>query len=85
MSPVTKYEVLPIVRDEVQGAELAASYTPNNGIRIEIFNDDMPDWAVFDLTPVLAAAIGETLIKWATAAAPVDSLNRHLCDEPNRP
>lgn len=62
------YEVIEPIRDETQAATLTASYTPNNGIRIEIINDDMgPDWACFDLEPELAERIGSALIRWAKA------------------
>lgn len=65
------YEVIEPIRDDVQEATIAASYTPGNGIRIEIFNDDLgTDWAVFDFEPELAERLGQALIRWATAKRP---------------
>lgn len=62
------YEVIKPIRDDAQEATIAASYTPNNGIRIEIINDDMgEDWACFDLNPALAERIGSALVRWAQA------------------
>lgn len=62
------YETIAPIRDDAQEATIAASYTPNNGIRIEIINDDLsPDWAVFDMTDEDAEKIGAALVRWAAA------------------
>lgn len=64
---MSDYEVLPTIRDEAQEATIVASYTPNNGIRIGIINDDAnPDaWAEFDFDDDQAEALGLALIRWA--------------------
>ena len=57
------YEVLPdLVGDD--GEVLSASYTANNGIRLQIRQDD-GDWAVFDFTSDQANLIGGFLLWWA--------------------
>lgn len=47
-------------------AQLSASITPNNGIRIQIQNDDLgKDWAMFDLDPQQSETLGRYLSQWA--------------------
>lgn len=65
---VSEYEVIEPIRDDVQEASISASYTPNNGIRIDIINDDLSwEWAGFNLTPDQAEMFGDALIRWARA------------------
>ena len=63
------YEVLKEMQNgfEEDRARLVASYTPNNGIRIGIINDDTnPDaWAEYDFSPDEADRLGNALIRWA--------------------
>lgn len=63
------YEVLNEMQNgfEEDRARLVASYTPNNGIRIGIINDDTnPDsWAEYDFSPDEADRLGNALIRWA--------------------
>ena len=67
---VDTYEVLPELRDETGEEILSASFTTNNGIRIQIRNDDLgPDWAVFDFTAEQAETVGSALLRWALARA----------------
>lgn len=63
------YEVLPDMTEDAGEATLSASFTPNNGIRVQIQNDDLgPDWAVFDFTKAQAEMVGQALIRWAQRA-----------------
>ncbi len=60
------YEVLPEIEGEDGESVLSASFTPNNGIRVQIANQDLgPDWAVFDFTDDQAEQIGQALVRWA--------------------
>jgi hypothetical protein len=61
------YEVLPHISDGYEVVTLAASFTPNNGIRIglvDIRSDD-PDWREFDFDDGQAEMIGQALVRWA--------------------
>lgn len=61
-----KYEVLDNLREEANEATLSVSYTPNNGIRIQILDDTLAkDWAVFDLNAEQAELVGRALIRFA--------------------
>lgn len=78
---MSSYEVLPEMVEEDDGSsKLAASWTPNNGIRIGIINhfpteeselspagDDGWDmcWRGFDFTREQARILGEALIRWS--------------------
>lgn len=67
------YEVLPDLKN-TEGEILSASYTANNGIRLEIQNDDLgDDWTVFDLTTAQALEVGKALVRWAEERA-IDDL-----------
>lgn len=63
------YEVLPTMRHErdEDSETLSASFTPNNGIRLQIINDDLNpgEYAVFDFSPDEARLIGAALTRWA--------------------
>lgn len=68
------YEVLAEILEEPNNYQtaLAASYTPNNGIRIGIRavegSDDyevFPDWMEFDFSAEQAEMIGTALLSWA--------------------
>lgn len=61
------YEVMEPLAGEDGESSLVASYTPNNGIRIGIINDDVnPEaWAEFDFSPKQARLIGNALLRWA--------------------
>lgn len=67
------YEVLEEMTTEgTADAKLAASYTPNNGIRVDIRiteNDpeyaQYPDWLSFFFTDEQARTLGEALLRWA--------------------
>ena len=62
----TTYEVLEPIMGPCQDESLQATFTPNNGIRLTIWNDDMDGLASFDLTDEQAKFIGAKLIKWGT-------------------
>jgi hypothetical protein len=60
------YEALPDMWDGE--AKLSAAYTANNGIRLQIHDEELsPDWAVFDFTDDQAEAVGQALVRWARA------------------
>lgn len=68
------YEVLPHILDETGETELAASFTPNNGIRIGIAvreedgeggYTDWEGWYDFDFNDEQAEQIGQALVRWA--------------------
>lgn len=61
------YETLPHILDQTQEVTLAASFTPNNGIRIGLADTESedPNWREFDFTRDQAKLIGEALIRWA--------------------
>lgn len=61
------YEVLPEFGDATGNARLMAAFTPSNGIRIGIVNNDldMAGWAEFDFTEDQAEAVGQALVRWA--------------------
>ncbi len=59
------YEVPANLTDETGEETLSYSYTSNNGIRLQILNDDILDWAVFDLTKEQAELVGNALLRWA--------------------
>ena len=65
------YEVLDEITNgfDENRARLGASYTPNNGIRIGIINDDTNPhaWAEYDFSFAEADALGQALIRWAAA------------------
>lgn len=76
---MSNYETLPeFVEADDGSAKLHASWTPNNGIRVQIINqfdeqdrtdehgDDGWDtyWRVFDFTHEQAITLGEALIRW---------------------
>jgi hypothetical protein len=63
----TEYEVLPDILDESGEVTLAASFTPNNGIRIQLLDSesDDPDWRAFDFTADQALTLGNALLRWA--------------------
>lgn len=65
----TEYEVLDDMTDEQGEVTLSASYTPNNGIRVQLLDSDSddPDWRVFDFTTEQAEIIGRALVRWAEA------------------
>lgn len=66
------YEVLPDMTDEGTFESngdlvtLSASLTPNNGIRIQLLDQESDDqnWRVFDFTPQQAVTLGEALLRW---------------------
>lgn len=61
-----KYEVLDTIREDGNEADLSVSYTPNNGIRIQIFDiTGNGDWAVFDFNADQAELVGRALIRFA--------------------
>jgi len=77
---VSNYEVLDEIVQEDGNSKLAASWTPNSGIRIGIiehFDDDEIElspagtdgwdisWREFDLTREQALKLGDALIRWA--------------------
>lgn len=58
--------ILEICADD--GSKLHASDTLNNGLRIQIVNEDMDGWAVFDFDDrALAVKLAEKLLQWADA------------------
>jgi hypothetical protein len=63
------YEVLAEMTSgfEEDRARLTASYTPNNGIRIGIINDDTNPhaWAEYDFSREEAERLGNALLRWA--------------------
>lgn len=61
------YEVLAEMHDHDEPTStLCASFTPNNGIRVQIQDDDLAnDWAVFDLADEQAEMLGHALVRWA--------------------
>ena len=61
------YEVLPHITEDGEGTTLAASFTPNNGIRVGLLDpeSDDPDWREFDFTDEQAELIGQALVRWA--------------------
>lgn len=62
------YETLDKLTSDDGEDTLQASFTPNNGIRIAITNEDIGgELAEFDLEPADAIALGEALIRWAKA------------------
>lgn len=63
----TFYEVLLHITDEAQDTTLAASFTPNNGIRIGLLDTESEDtnWREFDFTEDQAELIGQALVRWA--------------------
>lgn len=63
----TNYEVLEPIIGTGQDESLQAAFTPNNGIRLTIWNDDLDNLASFDLTEEQAKFIGAKLVKWGTA------------------
>lgn len=63
----TNYEVLKPIRSEDETKSLYAAFTPSNGIRLTIWNDDLDRLSSFDLTEEQAIFIGEKLIKWGKA------------------
>ncbi len=65
-SPSDFYEVISDIEGEAEGEVLSASFTPNNGIRVQIRNNEEgPSWAVFDFTDEQAEKIGHALVRWA--------------------
>ena len=78
------YEVIPHIKDECDEVTLAASFTPNNGIRIGILDPDQsPDWAEFDFTVDQAEMIGQALVRWAQRSRAEREMIR--CTYPNAP
>jgi hypothetical protein len=69
---IDQYEAMEPVHSP-RGSEdtISASFTPNNGIRLTIFNaeEDQADEsrAEIDLEPEVALSLGEALIRWAKA------------------
>jgi hypothetical protein len=62
------YEVLEDIKDETGEETLGASYTPNNGIRVWIANDDIgPECCSFDFSPDQAEFLANALLRWAKA------------------
>lgn len=61
----TNYEVLDPISEDGGSAMLQATFTPSNGIRITIENDDIEHLAVFDFTEEQAKMIGAKLIEWS--------------------
>lgn len=60
------YERLAHISDG--DATLAASYSANNGIRIDILDPELSaDWACFEFTDDQAEAVGNALLRWARA------------------
>lgn len=65
------YEVLPTIKNEATHDEwLTAMFTPNNGIRITIVNQedldvDIQELCSFDFEDDQAELIGQALIRWA--------------------
>lgn len=72
------YEVLPEIKSEDGDAKLVASFTPNNGIRVGIVNEEIDDgyWREFDFTPDQAETIGQALVRWAQRNRAKTELNR---------
>jgi len=62
---MSNYEVLPDIMSDDGKETISASWTPNNGRRIQILNDDMQDWACFNMTKEQAQTLGEALLRWA--------------------
>lgn len=61
------YEILPHIISDDGVETLAAAFTPNNGIRIELLDaeSDDPNWRCFDFTNDQAEQIGQALVRWA--------------------
>ncbi len=60
------YEVLPIIKDATGQCSLSASFTPSNGIRIGIADENEDtDWVEFDFNEDQAEAIGQALVRWS--------------------
>ena len=63
----TNYEVLDPILSDDRSESLQATFTPNNGIRLTILNDDIDGYiATFDFSPNQAKFIGAKLIEWGT-------------------
>lgn len=64
---VAFYEVLPNFQDKAGEVTLAASFTPNNGIRIGLLDNesDDPNWREFDFDEEQAEIVGQALVRWA--------------------
>lgn len=72
------YEVLPnFIGEPGYNQTLAASFTPNNGIRISVLDCDDADegalYAEFNLSIDQARTLGEALIRWAEARAKMEA------------
>jgi hypothetical protein len=65
--PPSGYEILPDILDEEGLVTLSASFTANNGIRVQLLDSESndADWRVFDFTPTQADQIGAALLRWA--------------------
>lgn len=53
------------------GEELHISHTPNNGLRLQILNEDLGEWAVFDVKSTdQAEEIIQALVSLKSPTAP---------------
>ncbi len=61
------YETLSDIQDETAEVTLAASFTPNNGIRIGLLDTESEDrdWREFDFDVEQADLVGHALVRWA--------------------
>lgn len=62
------YEILPDMKSEDGSTTLSASYTANNGLRIQVLDlqDGPADWTVFDFADTeQVRQLGEALLRWA--------------------
>lgn len=73
------YQVLEHIPSEDGIDTLSASFTPNNGIRIQLLDSESedPNWRVFDFTNDQAELIGQALVRWAQRRRAETELN--LC------
>lgn len=79
MSDATSfYESLPQIKDESGEVVLHASFTANNGIRIQLLDSesDDADWRVFDFNNDQAEVVGQALVRWAQRRRAEAELNR---------
>lgn len=63
------YQTLPDILDDEGLVMLSASFSANNGIRIQLLDPDSEDldWRVFDFTDAQAEQVGAALVRWAKA------------------